>query len=202
MKKILNFTPILCLIFGLLFLLSACTIGSVTIRFETFGGYPVEDRTFSPGQTINNLPGTTKYFYTFNYWSTTEDLSTPLTFPTNARNMTLYAKYSINPVFFTTESTINWTNSESSIQAPISTSALHLIKSNNIDEMTRIELLSSSSDFSATNITVTDKNGKDIPDANPSPLVWQPQTPFNNTTSSEFVIQLQNVTGSGTIFIC
>jgi len=200
MKKTLKFAFMFCFIFIILFLLSACSLGTYSVAFINYDGSLVAIKTYSNGESVNNTPSPpSRLGFTFTGWK--QDITPPKNIEKFNEKVkyNLYASYQINPndsVFLESGCTLSWYGSP--INSPeisfMAGKTKHILIENlvNFSNFKKVEIVSSdNTHFSCQSFKVFDKNGYIVNENSINSTSWSP-TSSDMPTQGEyrFVIEI------------
>ena len=180
----------------------SCSIGGGVLTFETNGGSYIHQVALNAGQE-HNLLSPTRTGYQFVAWyydaQLTNRVSTPFTMGT--KDMTIYAKYTIDETQFSETGTVlNWSGgsvyTEQKDFVQNYHSKLYLLKNGvSMYALNTVSVLpASDSALVAEYVKVFADNGLELADSNPAPNVWQSASPLSMET--RFIIEIK-ITSSG-----
>lgn len=207
MKKLIKIVSLICLTLSITLIMSACSIGTCTIKFEANGGtgYLV-DRYYSPNESVTELPLPNKAGFNFEGWYSDEALTTKVCTPFSARTMTLYAKYVINENWYTSsDSNIQYSGGTTKKQINFTDTGIKKIllkQQGGTFKFTSVKIetdYENNSNFDCTDFKLYNVNGFEIKNGYYEENEWQPETPMNSTEGL-FLIEF-NVTRVGSAYI-
>ena len=187
---------------------SSCYIGGGTITFDSNGaGYDPQPVSLNNGQTLDPLPVMSKIGYDFVGWCYDEDLIRLAYAPVamGIHDFTLYAKYKINDSYFIYEDAMNWTENSPTYSFVRDTPCYILLNMlPTLPDLKNITIQAfENSDYRCMSMKVFDYNGKEIPDKNPAPEIFEPDidlqdTPLDMKLYRQYVLVIQpQVNGTG-----
>jgi hypothetical protein len=200
-KHIFSITTLL--ILPILIIISACSIGVCTLKFEAWGGTHPNDIILSPGESLDSKKFTdaSKQGFKFINWCYDSNLTQEISFPMVASNgtFTYYAKYELDNDYYTTNNTnVTWNNNESitaDFECNSYTSISVLIdKTNTNFELNKVTITPvdeiPGQGFYCHSLDAYDENGKTISDSNDESYIFQPETKLEATTQYKFVLKI------------
>lgn len=207
MKNFLITLPILCLFLTITILMSACSIGTSTITFETNGGtcYTTE-KTYQAGESVTSLPYATKTDFKHEGWYYDKELTRKVYTPFSAFTTTLYAKYEIDEnCYISNDRNIEYSGDTTKKLITFNKTGIHRImlkQQSQLIKFTSVSIesdLENNSSFDCSDVKLYDINGFIINDGYWETNEWQPESPMESTMGL-FLIEF-NVTQIGDAYI-